>query len=52
MDGWVEWISRVNNLRYHFAICPSDHFMMAQVDMETARRLVAGAGLDHPPAKS
>jgi capsular polysaccharide biosynthesis protein len=46
LDGWVEWIAGVCNLPYHYQIFPSDHAMMAQVDVNEVGKLLKAAGLE------
>jgi hypothetical protein len=45
LDGWVEWISDVNKLDYHWKIFPSDHAMMMTVDLGEVKKLLARANL-------
>ena len=46
LDGYVEWIAQVLDLRWAFRIFPSDHAMCAQVDLKVMQRLLEEMGLE------
>ncbi|MFO1477293.1 MAG: glycosyltransferase family 61 protein [Verrucomicrobiota bacterium] len=45
VDGWVDWICQVNRLDYLWQLFPADAAMMATVDLDSIRKLLARAGL-------
>jgi len=45
LDGWVEWIACVCKLQYAWQVFPSDHFMMARIDLAEVQKLLRQAGL-------
>jgi hypothetical protein len=45
LDGSTEWICQVNQLRWAYQICPSDHAFMADVDLGELRQILARLGL-------
>lgn len=40
LDGWAEAIAHVCKLQYSFAVFPSDHMMMATIDLEVVKKLL------------
>jgi capsular polysaccharide biosynthesis protein len=46
LDGWVEWIADVCKLHYQYEVFPSDHAMMAQVDLKRVQALLRNARLE------
>jgi len=45
LDGWVEWIADVCGLPYYYQIHPSDHAMMAQINLGEVEDLLNRASL-------
>jgi hypothetical protein len=45
LDGWVEWISDVNRIDYHWKIFPSDVAMMMTVDLTEVKKILVKAKL-------
>jgi capsular polysaccharide biosynthesis protein len=45
LDGWTEWICSVNKLSFHWKLFPADHEVMATVDLDGVKKLLAEAGL-------
>ncbi len=46
LDGSTEWICRVNQLEFHFLVCPADHMAASHVDLLKLQLLLEFAGLD------
>ena len=46
VDGGIEAICVANKLDYHWQIFPSDHMMLATVDLGEVRKILRKAGLD------
>jgi hypothetical protein len=44
-DGWVEWICGVNQLDYRWDVFPSNHRMMADLEIGRITRMLADAGV-------
>lgn len=48
LDGSTEWICRVNQLEFHYLVCPADHRVSSKVDLTKLRELLSRAGLAEP----
>ena len=49
LDGSTEWICRVNQLDFHFLICPANHMAASYVDLSKLQELLKFAGLASTP---